>query len=116
MRAILIAILLNFLSFPANANNWASVAFTKGAGRLEIVKDYWIFSSGKSYDAEIPRRIQVGTRIRISYKNDGKVVDVDFDVAGISTKGELCRIHNKLPSRHSTDIGDTIYVKPCRFQ
>jgi hypothetical protein len=116
MRLILIASLVFAFSSPAFADDWASVAFTGGAGRLEIVTDYWIFSSGKSYEAQIPRRILEGTRIRIYYKKDGHVVEADFDVAGISTKGELCRIHNKFPSRYSTEVGDTIYVKPCRYQ
>lgn len=116
MGTILIAFLLSVLSFPAHADDWASIAFTKGVGRLEIVTDYLIFSSGQSYDAKIPRRIQAGTRIRIYYKDDGIVVNTEFDVAGISAKGDLCRIHNKLPSRYSTDVGDTIYVRPCRYQ
>lgn len=116
MRFILIASLAVTLSSPALADDWASVAFTGGVGRVEIVTDYWIFSSGTSYEAQVPRKILEGTRIRISYKKDGRVVEADFDVAGISTKGELCRIHNKLQSRYSTAVGDTIYVKPCRYQ
>lgn len=116
MRTILVATIAGVLSFLAYADDWASVAFTEGSGRLEIVTDYWIFSSGKSYEAQIPQRIKEGTRIQISYKDEGRVVKTGFDVAGISTKGELCRIHNKLPSRYSAAVGDTIYVKPCRYQ
>lgn len=116
MHPLLIILILGLFSSQADADDWASVAFTGGIGRLEVVTDYWIFSSGKSHEAHIPRRIQEGTRIRISYEEDGKLVKTDFFVAGISTKGDLCHIHNKLPSQYSTSVGDTIYVKPCRYQ
>lgn len=116
MRITLAASIAGVLSFPTYADDWASMVFTEGSGRLEIVTNYWILSSGKSYEAQIPQRIQEGTRIQVSYKDDGRVVETDFDVAGISTRGELCRIHNRLPSRYSTAVGDTIYVKPCRYQ
>ncbi len=116
MRTLQIFIIAIFFSMPVQADDWASVAFTEGEGLLEIVTDYLIFSSGKSYEALIPRRIKEGTRIHISYKDGSRSIETDFDVAGISTKGELCRIHNKLPSKYSTSVGDTIYVKPCRYQ
>jgi hypothetical protein len=116
MRELLIIILVSLLSLPAHADDWASIAFTDGSGRLEIITDYWIFSSGKSYEAQIPRRIQEGTRIHISYKDNGRLIETDFVVAGIGTKGELCRIHNKLPSKYSKSVGDTIYAKPCRYK
>lgn len=116
VRKSLIMLLACLLSLQARGEDWASVAFTRGAGRVEIVTDYWLFSLGKSYDVQIPHRIEEGARIRISYNEDERHIETDFFVAGISTKGELCRVHNKLPSQHSTDSGDTIYIKPCRYE
>jgi len=114
---ILIALLGSLATFLiAAADDWPSVVLTPGYGRIEIVSNYIIFSSGKSYDAKIPKRIQEGARINISYKEDNEWVHSKFDVVGISAKGELCRLHNKLPSRYSFSPGDTIYIKPCRYE
>ncbi len=104
------------LSTQAAASDWASVAVTPGYGRIEIVSNYIIFSAGKSYEAKIPKQIEEGTRIEISYKKDDKWISRQFNVVGISTKGHLCWLHNKLPTRYSTSPGDTIYIKPCRYK
>lgn len=106
------------LTFSAylSADDWASSASTPGYGRIEIVSNYLLFSSGKSYDAKIPTRVQEGTRIKVQYKKDDQWITLDFVVAGISTKGDLCRLHSELPSRYNTSASDTIYVKPCRYK
>lgn len=108
-------LLIAFSSF-ATADDWASIASTPGYGRIEIVSDYLLFSSAKSFDAKIPKLVKEGSSISIFYKQDDKVVTREFVVAGISTKGELCRLHSELPSRFSSSPSDTIYVKPCRYK
>ena len=54
---ILLILLGLVTSSLALAGDWASIAITPGYGRIEIVSNYIIFSSGKSYDAKIPKRI-----------------------------------------------------------
>ncbi len=104
------------ISNLATADDEASVVITPGSGRLEIVSEYIIFSSGKSYNVKIPTRIEEGTRINISYKKDGEWIHDKFDVVRISTKGKLCRLHNKTRSQYDSSPGDTIYIKPCRYK
>lgn len=108
--------LLITFSNLVTADDWASIASTPGYGRIEVVNDYMLFSSAKSFDAKIPKLIKEGSSITIFYKQDDKVVTREFVVAGISTKGELCRLHSELPSRFSSSPSDTIYVKPCRYK
>ena len=115
IKYILTFLLIIFSNLVA-ANDWASIASTPGYGRLEVVKDYLLFSSAKSFDAKIPKLIKEGSSITIFYKQDGKVVTREFVVAGISTKSELCRLHSELPSRFSSTPSDTIYVKPCHYK
>ena len=67
-----------------------------------------------NYDAKIPETIKDGTRIVISYRG-WRVGKEDFVVAGISVKGDLCRIHDRVPTQYDTFPGNTIYVKPCRY-
>lgn len=98
------------------AEEWATIAVTPGTGRLEINTNYFLFSKGSSYDALIPKQIRQGTQIEVRYKKEEDWVSTTFLVAGISTKGELCRLHSELPSRYSSSISDTIYVKPCRYK
>jgi len=109
IKKLLVLAVLGVSSLAA-ADDGASVVITPGYGRIEIVSDYIIFSSGKSYDVKIPTRVEEGTRISISYKKNDQWVRDNFDVVRISTKGELCRLHNK------TRLGDTIYVKPCQYK
>ena len=104
------------LSGFSMADEWASAAITPGKGRLEIVSNYLIFSKGTEYDVEIPTKIPDGRRIQIRYNKDGDWVTGSFFVAGISTKGDLCRLHSELPSQYSSAASDTIYVQPCRYQ
>lgn len=92
------------------------MAITPGVGRLEVVSNYLIFSSSTNYDVEIPPKIPDGSRIQIRYKKDGGWVAGSFFVAGISTKGDLCRLHSEQPSQYSSSPSDTIYVKPCRYK
>ena len=115
MSKFFLALFLIVVSAITNADDRASSAVTPGHGRIEIVSNYLLFSSGKNYDAKIPTRVQEGTRIKIQYKKDDQWVAAEFVVAGISTKGDLCRLHSELPSRHNTSASDTIYVKPCRY-
>jgi len=103
-------------SFLVAADDWTTVANTPGVGRIEVVSNYLIFSSGKSYDVKIPKRIKQGTRIEIAYKKGDEWISDKFDVVRISTKGELCRLHNKSPSQYSSSPGDTIYIKSCRYK
>lgn len=100
----------------AVAEDWASVVITPGNGRIEIVSDYIIFSSGSFHKAKIPALIEAGTRINIAYEKDNKWIHIEFDVAGISTKDDLCRIHNKMPANYSSSPGNTIYVRPCGYK
>ena len=112
----LIAIAFSGLAFTAMADDWAEIILTPSIGRLEIVSDYLLFSSGKNYEARIPKEISSGTKIRVSYNKDGNWVEHDFVVAAISTKDELCRLHDKVPSQYSSSPGNTIYIKPCRYR
>lgn len=82
----------------------------------EVVSDYLLFSSSKSFDTKIPKLVKEGSSIKIFYRQDVKVVTREFVVAGISTKGELCRLHSELSSRFSSSPSNTIYVKPCRYK
>ncbi len=82
---------------------------------MELNTNYFLFVRGMNYDAKIPETIKDGTRIVISYKKDGEWVKRDFVVAGISVKGDLCRIHDRVPTQYDTFPGNTIYVKPCRY-
>ncbi|WP_445396597.1 hypothetical protein [Zobellella sp. An-6] len=116
MYGLLAVGLAGAYSSIGNADEWASSASTPGHGRMEVVTNYLIFSSGKYYDVEIPRRVASGRKISIRYLKDGEWVQDSFVVAGISTKKDLCRLHNKLPSKLSTSPGDTIYIQPCRYQ
>lgn len=109
------AVLL-LISDVSVADAWASTAVTPGIGRLEVVSNYLIFSSGKEYEVEIPTKIPSNKRIQIRYKKNGDWIIDSFFVAGISTKGDLCRLHSKLPSRYSSLASDTIYVRPCRYK
>ncbi|MFM5266288.1 hypothetical protein ACET9V_08570 [Aeromonas caviae] len=97
-------------------DEWATVAVTPGKGRLEIVSNYLLFSKGTDYDVVIPTKIQDGSRIPIRYKKGGDWIATDFIVAGISTRGDLCRLHSELPSRFSSSPSDTIYVRSCRYK
>ncbi|BCR29930.1 hypothetical protein KAM448_05400 [Aeromonas caviae] len=98
------------------ADEWASMAITPGVGRLEVVSNYLIFSSSKDYEVQIPNKIPDGRQIQMRYKKDGDWITGSFFVAGISTKGDLCRLHSELPSRFSSSASDTIYVKSCRYK
>ena len=100
-------------SYSAFANDEASSIVTPGYGRLEITKNYLLFSSGTSYDVQIPEYIKEGTQINILYKKDGQWINGIFNVVRISVRGELCRLHNKERSPHSSSPGDTIYIKNC---
>lgn len=102
--------------FIVVADDSASEVVTPGYGRLEIVSNYILFSSGSSYDAKIPRRIKEGDRINITYEKDHEQILGVFDVVRISVKSELCRLHNKERSRYDSSPGDTIYIKPCRYK
>lgn len=113
----LLALLVGLaVAAPAYATSWASVAVTPGHGRIEIVSNYLIFSSGRSYDARIPEVVETGSRINISYRKNGEWVRRTFNVMAISTDGNLCRLHDQMPTMYSTSTGDTIYVKPCRYR
>jgi hypothetical protein len=116
MIKFLAAACILMLSCVLHADEFASVAKTPGYGRIEIVSNYLLFSSGTSYDAEIPKLVREGTLIKIKYKDGDKWVSMEFVVAGISTKDDLCRLHSELPSRYSSSAGDTIYVKPCSYK
>lgn len=107
---------LLLISGVSVADEWASMAITPGVGRLEVVSNYLIFSSSKDYEVEIPTKIPDGRRIQMRYKKDGGWINGSFFVAGISTKGDLCRLHSELPSRYSSSASDTIYVKSCRYK
>ncbi|MCF5912092.1 MULTISPECIES: hypothetical protein [Aeromonas] len=114
-RALLGAVSL-LISGISSADEWASMAITPGVGRLEVVSNYLIFSSSTNYDVEIPPKIPDGSRIQIRYKKDGDWITGSFFVAGISTKGDLCRLHSELPSQYSRSPSDTIYVTSCRYK
>ena len=109
----LVSLVMLFFALPLRADDWVESVSTPGIGRLETVTDYFIVSRGMNYDARIPKRIVSGTAIHISFSKEGVWVERDFAVAGISIKGDLCRLHSKLPSQYGSDSGDTIYVKPC---
>ncbi|MCU7965170.1 hypothetical protein ACRN98_23540 [Shewanella oncorhynchi] len=116
MSRYLLVLVLSTFSHILIADEWASSVTTPGYGRIDIISDYLLFSTGKSYDVKIPNIIQEGSRIKIQYKNGEQWVSIDFVVAGISTKGDLCRLHSKLPSRYTNSASDTIYVKQCRYK
>ncbi len=98
------------------AEGWATTVNTPGTGRLELTTNFLLFVHGKDYEAKIPSRINEGERINIKYKDQGKWVDISFVVAAISTDGNLCRLHDRIPSQWNSSSGDTIYVKPCHYK
>lgn len=111
-----ITFLLITFSSLATSDDWVSVASTPGHGRIEVVSDYLLFSRAKSFHVQIPKLVKEGSSITIFYRQDDKVVTREFVVAGINTKGDLCRLHSELPSRFSSSPSDTIYVKSCRYK
>ncbi len=113
---VLLGAVALLVSGISSADEWASTAITPGIGRLEVVSNYLIFSSSTNYDVEIPPKIPEGSRIQIRYKKSGDWITGSFFVAGISTKGDLCRLHSKMPSQYSQSPSDTIYVKSCRYK
>ncbi len=113
---VLLGAMSLLISGISSADEWASMAITPGVGRLEVVSNYLIFSSSTNYDVEIPPKIPEGSRIQIRYKKSGDWITDSFFVAGISVKGDLCRIHSKVPSQYNQSPSDTIYVKSCRFK
>lgn len=87
---------------------------TLGSGRYEKNTNWLLFSSGRSYDAEIPQSVKAGDDIVVTYRVDGVAKMDEFSVVGISSRGDLCRLHNRIPHRYSTFVGDMVYVQPCR--
>ena len=79
----LMAIMLALPS-AAIADQWASIAATPGVGQIEIVSNYMLFSSAKSYDVKIPTAIRSGTKIQIRYRKGSEVVVTNFASLAIS--------------------------------
>lgn len=80
MRKILFFLSGLAASFLVVADDQTTVVITPGVGRIEIVSNYIIFSSGSSYDVKIPKRVEEGVRINIEYKKDDKWISDKFDV------------------------------------
>lgn len=108
----LIILTASFISLNVNADSYPELIVSDGTGRIEIVTDYLLFSRGRSYEAIFPKKITSGSIIPIRYNENNQVVEIQFTVAEISAKDNLCRLHSKLRDSSS----DTVYIKPCKYK
>ena len=97
----------------ALADTEANKITTSGEGRYEKTTNYYLFTMGRSYSVRIPQVVSEGQTLLVSY-DDGRSVKKDmFEVHRISNRDNLCRLHNRIVSRHDTYPGDIIYIRPC---
>ena len=118
MRLFFTLLLLSTATQWARADDWVSSIDTDGTGNLEVVTDYWIFSSSKTYyGATIPGHIETGTSIRVSFVGeDGKPAERTFSVATIEADGPLCHVYDPKTVPYTTKLGDTIHIHQCRHK
>lgn len=110
---LVVAGALTVFAPAAMADDPAETVRTSGVGRLEKVTNYFVFSAGSCFDAQIPQTITAGQRIMIRYVDGGKTVVEDFVVAEVAIRGDLCWARNFVIRRHGTNLDDTITIKPC---
>ena len=100
----------------ANAFEWVDKIITTGKGRLELVTNYFLFSSSTMVEVGLPIEIKEGDMLNIVYEEDGEIIKRQFPVAGITVRDELCWIYSVVPQRHGNNVRDKIYVKPCKYK
>ncbi len=104
-----------YITCPVFAADWVKSIETTGKGSLELVTNYFLFSSSTRVEVELPIIINEEDLLNLSYEKDGEKVKRKFPVVGISVRGDLCWIHSVISQRHSNNVKDKIYVKPCKY-
>lgn len=116
MKKIAITFIFLYLSNASLASDWVKDVETNGKGKLELVSNYFLFSSSTMVSIELPKAISEGDTLYLSYSKDGERIERKFPVAGISVRDDLCWIHSVIPQRHSNNVRDKIYIKPCKYK
>ena len=110
---VILTVIYTTGSSLALADSDVMKVMTLGKGRYEKNTNYFLFVSGRSYSAQIPDIVTEGETIQVSYEDDGEENIDRFEVHRISSRDDLCRLHNRTVTRYDTYPGNIIYIRPC---
>lgn len=112
MKNTFIFIILYFMSIsPAFAEENVYSIMTPGKAELEINTNYILFSTGKTYPAEIPIKITEGNTLRVRYKDKNSYRQTELFAGCIQyrEKGNLCWVSEECKS-----LTNRLIIRNCR--